>query len=160
MSRAFVREDDSAGGDPLPERPISPHQNLVTRRGLTLIQAQLVSAQQRLKVANDAEDEEAVARAMRDQRYWAARLASAELSEPPEPSARVVFGTAVTLARADGSECVFRIVGEDEADPAEGRIAWPAPVARSLLGAEVGDTRRLPTGEVEVLAIDPAPEAS
>jgi transcription elongation GreA/GreB family factor len=65
---------------------------------------------------------------------------------------------AVVLAREDGTELAFRIVGEDEADPAQGRIAWTAPVARVLLGAAVGDLRRLPTGEHEILAIDPTPE--
>jgi hypothetical protein len=39
MSRAFVKEDDgTAGAVPLPDRPISAHRNLVTRRGLRLIE--------------------------------------------------------------------------------------------------------------------------
>ena len=70
----------------------------------------------------------------------------------------MTFGTAVTLRRADDQVVTFRIVGEDEADPACGRIAWTAPVARVLLGSQPGDLRALPTGEVEVLAIDAAPE--
>ncbi len=65
----------------------------------------------------------------------------------------------MTLRRADDSLATFRIVGEDEADPAAGRIAWTAPVARALLGSRPGDLRALPTGEVEVLAIDATPEA-
>ena len=52
----------------------------------------------------------------------------------------------------------LRIVGEDEADPAAGRIAWTAPVAQALLGAEAGEIRELPNGEGEILAIAAAPE--
>jgi transcription elongation factor GreB len=50
------------------------------------------------------------------------------------------------------------IVGEDEADPDTGRIAWTSPVARALLGAEEGDLRQLPRGEVEIVAVDAAAE--
>ena len=70
----------------------------------------------------------------------------------------MVFGVAVTGRREDGRAVTFRIVGEDEADPAQGRIAWTAPVARSLLGSEPGEIRQLPTGAFEVMAIDPTPE--
>jgi transcription elongation GreA/GreB family factor len=70
----------------------------------------------------------------------------------------VVFGTAVTVRREDGTVLTFRIVGEDEADPGAGRIAWTAPVAHALLGAEPGEIRELPTGEVEILAVEAAPE--
>ena len=70
----------------------------------------------------------------------------------------MVFGTAVTVVREDGTEVTYRIVGEDEADPSAGRIAWTAPVARALLGSEPGEFRELPTGKVEVLSIETAPE--
>lgn len=158
MNRAFVREDDQAGGDQLPERPVSPNPNLVTRRGLALIEQRLAQSQEQLHQASAAGDDEMAARAARDLRYWAARHASAELVEPAPDDPTVRFGVAVTLAREDADPLVFRIVGEDEADPAEGRIAWTSPVAKALLGAEVGERRRLPMGEVEIVAVDPAPE--
>jgi transcription elongation GreA/GreB family factor len=69
-----------------------------------------------------------------------------------------VFGTAVTLLRENSTEVTFRIVGEDEANPATGRISWTAPVARAVLGAEPKETRELPTGSVTILAIDATPE--
>ncbi|MGH6916493.1 MAG: GreA/GreB family elongation factor, partial [Geminicoccaceae bacterium] len=69
-----------------------------------------------------------------------------------------VFGTAVTLLRDDDTQLTLRIVGEDEADPAAGRIAWTTPVARAILGSRPGDVLELPTGTVEILSIDPAPE--
>lgn len=159
MSRAFVKEDDQARAGPLPDRPISPHRNLVTRRGLRLIEDKVGQYQGDLARASAAADREAIGRASRELRYWTARLGSAEVVEPDPGSERVVFGALVTVARADGTEASFRIVGEDEADPAAGRIAWTAPVAQALLGSEPGDLRELPTGEVEVLAVATAPES-
>jgi len=157
MSRAFVKEnDETAGVVPLPDRPISPHRNLVTRRGLRLIESKL--AQYRAELADPASDDEARERAARELRYWTARRASAEVSEPGPEAESVVFGTAVSVRREDGTTLTFRIVGEDEGDPEAGRIAWTAPVARALLGAEPGEIRELPTGEVEVLAIAATPE--
>ena len=158
MSRAFVKEDDQAGVAPLPDRPISPQRNLVTRRGLRLIEGQIAHYQGDLARASTVADREAIGRASRELRYWTARLATAELVEPEPDAGHVVFGVAVTVRRADGTEASLRIVGEDEADPAAGRIAWTAPVAHALLGSEPGDRRTLPTGEVEILAIASAPE--
>jgi transcription elongation GreA/GreB family factor len=147
MSRAFVREnDETAGVVPLPDRPLSPHRNLVTRRGLRLIERSIAEAQSEL--AGSAGDAEARAR----------RRGSAEVSEPGATAGTVVFGTAVTVRREDGTVLTFRIVGEDEADPGAGRMAWTAPVAHALLGAEPGEIRELPTGEVEILAVEAAPE--
>lgn len=159
MSRAFVKEDDqTAGAVPLPDRPLSPHRNLVTRRGLLLIERAVAHYQGDLARATAAADREAVGRASRELRYWTARRATAEVAEPDAAVDCAVFGTTVTVLREDGTAAPFRIVGEDEADPAAGRIAWTAPAARALLGSRPGDQRTLPTGEVEVVAIDPTPE--
>jgi transcription elongation GreA/GreB family factor len=158
MSRAFVKEDDQTGAASLPDRPVSPHRNLVTRRGLRLIEHRIMQYQGDLGRASAAADREAIGRASRELRYWSARLGNAELVEPGPEASRVVFGALVTVRRADGGEARFRIVGEDEADPAAGRIAWTAKVARALMGGEPGDLRQLPTGEVEIVSIDGAPE--
>ena len=156
MSRAFVKEDDA--GTPLPDRPISAERNLVTRRGLQLIEAEIARHQRDLARARADADREAAGRASRELRYWSARQTSAEVAEPEPDAATAVFGTAITLLRDDDSELTLRIVGEDEADPAEGRIAWTTPVARAILGSRPGEVRELPTGTVEVVSIDPAPE--
>jgi transcription elongation GreA/GreB family factor len=156
MSRAFVKETDD--NLPLPDRPISQHRNLVSRRGLRLIEQEITRYQGDLARATAAADRDAIGRASRELRYWTARLASAEVAEPAADALCAVFGVTVTVVRADGNEATFRIVGEDEADPAAGRIAWTAPVARALLGSEPGDVRALPTGDVEVVAINTAPE--
>ena len=159
MSRAFVKESDDGGSPPLPDRPISTARNLVTVRGLRLIERAIAQHRSELAGATAAADREAIGRVARELRYWSARVASAEVVEPEADGDRVTFGTAVTLRRADDRVLTFRIVGEDEADPACGRIAWTAPVARALLGSQPGDLRALPTGEVEVLAINAVPEA-
>jgi len=59
---------------------------------------------------------------------------------------QIFFGATVTYARAsDDAEVTITIVGVDEAEAEAGRISWVAPVARALLGARVGDLRRLRT---------------
>jgi transcription elongation GreA/GreB family factor len=157
MSRAFVKDDDPTGGAAvLPDRVISPHPNLVTRRGLRLIEAKIAELEQILAHGGGGNTDAAV-RAGRDLRYWTARLATARLEEPPAVLESVVFGTAVTGSREDGRAVTFQIVGEDEADPAAGRIAWTAPVAQALLGGEPGEVRKLPKGEFEIVAIERGP---
>lgn len=155
MSSAFVTEEAAARANlpGLPDRPISPARNLVTARGLGLLDAAVARHREALAAASASEDREAVAREERELRYWTSRRASADLSEPgPAPDA-VVFGVTVTVAFADGPTRRYTIVGEDEGEPEAGRIAWTTPVARALLGARVGDERRLPRGEVEIVAI-------
>ena len=44
----------------------------------------------------------------------------------------VQFGDRVTFEREDGRVQTFRIVGEDQADPAKGSISYVAPIARAL----------------------------
>jgi hypothetical protein len=47
--------------------------------------------------------------------------------------------TSATIVRDDGREQTFRVVGEDEADPAQGSICQVSPLARSMFGKRVGD---------------------
>ncbi len=161
MSRAFVREPDGdAPPEPLAETPVSPNRNLVTPRGLALLQGALVRLDAALAQAG-ADDAAERARLTRDRRYIARRIASAEpvaVSAAAEGEQTATFGCAVTLALANGRRVTWRIVGEDEADPADGRIAWTAPVAGLLIGLGVGDEVALPAGPAEVVAIDATPE--
>lgn len=58
---------------------------------------------------------------------------------------RVVFGATVTLLYVDSDEeKTFTIVGEPEADLDKGRINVSSPLARALIGKEVGDEVRVP----------------
>jgi transcription elongation GreA/GreB family factor len=159
MSRAFVKDDDQTGGAvQLSDRPISAGPNLVTPRGLREIERKVDEHRLELAEATAAGRPEAAARASRELRYWSARHATAQVVEPPAAVETVVFGVAITGRRENGSVLRLRIVGEDEADPTQGRIAWTAPVARALMGGEPGEVRDLPTGMVEIVAIDAEPE--
>ncbi|WP_428029692.1 GreA/GreB family elongation factor [Ancylobacter sp.] len=157
MSRAFVKED--SGADTLPERPVSANRNLVTRRGLALIDAEVARQREALSAAGARGDRDAVAAASRELRYWSARRSSAEPVDPPQAGEAVTFGMAVTIEDTKGARRTFRIVGEDEADPAQGRIGWVSPVARALMGKWSGDEVALPGGTMEIVAVDPRPEA-
>lgn len=137
MSRAFVSEAaEEARAAALPERPVSPHANFVTPRGLALIEAELAALQSALGTADDA----ARPRLSRDLRYWRARRASAQVVERRRAAPdEVVFGALVTVRRGATTRR-FRIVGEDEADPAQALLSWTSPLATALLGAGVGDS--------------------
>ena len=159
MSVAFTKETDlEATAADLPDRPISEHPNLVTAEGLAMIEAELASARAAYQAAQaaggvEAGDRTAMARATRDLRYWSARRSTAQLTEPEAEDGRVVFGRTVSIARDDGREQTFRIVGEDEADPAKGSVSYVSPLARALLGRSEGDTASVNGAEVEILEV-------
>jgi transcription elongation GreA/GreB family factor len=158
MSVAFTKEGDSeAFAADLLDRPISPNPNLVTARGLAQLETWLADARAAYSAAQAtggvAEDRTAMARATRDLRFYAARRASAQLTEPSGPVDVVHFGQAVTFDREDGRRQTFRIVGEDEADPADGSVSYVSPLARALLGKTIGDTAMVAGGEVEIVSI-------
>jgi len=155
MSVAFTREEDlEATAADLPDRPISPYPNLVTAEGLAQIETELASARAayagaQAKGSIEA-DRTAMARATRNLRYWSARRASAQLVET-EPDGRVRFGGYVTIEREDGRTQTWRIVGEDEADPANGSVSHVSPLARALLGKRAGDEAVVNNQTVDVL---------
>jgi transcription elongation GreA/GreB family factor len=150
MSRAFVNENTFV--EELPDRPVCEHPNLVTERGLVPIEEALDTARREYGEAQAAGDREALARADRNLRYWSARRASAELKTPQSGFDAAQFGSEVTIARDDGREQTFRIVGEDEADPSKGPVSDVA-LARSLPGKRVGDVVTAGKGEAEITAI-------
>ncbi len=152
MSRAFVKETDEV--PELPDRPVSEHPNLVTKRGLTMIEAEVERHREALAEAQAADDREKIAAASRELRYWTARRATVEVQPPPPDCESVRFGCRVTIARDDGRTQTFRIVGEDEADPAAETLSYVAPLARALIGKEVGDVVPAGQGEAEILAIE------
>ncbi len=158
MSVAFTKEGDAeATAADLPDRPISPHPNLVTPEGLAFIDAALAQARADYAAAQHAggieADRTAMARATRDLRYYSARRANAQLIEPSDDTDTVRFGGEVTIDREDGRRQTFRIVGEDEADPTKGSVSHVSPLARALMGKSVGDTAMLAGAEVEIVAV-------
>jgi transcription elongation GreA/GreB family factor len=160
MSRAFVKED-GPDNTPLPDLPLSPHPNLVTPRGLATLRARLAATQAelaRLRARPDRLDRMPEAAAERDIRYLDARLRAAiPVGPATQPRDEVAFGATVTVIDENGAEHRYEITGEDEADASIGRIAPHSPLARALMGAQVGDTViwARPSGrtELEVAAI-------
>jgi transcription elongation GreA/GreB family factor len=154
MSVAFRRESDDEHLEPRFEIPIPPGPNLVTARGLALIGERLAELDVRLTALAGRNSEDAEIKSLkRDLRYWQTRQITAELV--PAPSGGTVeFGTTVSF-RMGGKQRVLRIVGDDEADPAAGLIAFSAPLARAMMGAEVGDLLEFAGKDeaIEVLAI-------
>ena len=158
MSVAFRREGDDEHLEPKFEIPIPPGPNLVTARGKALIDGRVKALEGRLREPEG--DETALKAAQRDLRYWQTRQVTAEVM--PAPSGETVAFGATVAFRLKGKEKILTLVGDDEADPSAGLIAFSAPLARALMGAEIGEF--LPFGgqddAIEVLAISPlAPPA-
>ncbi|MBL9050646.1 MAG: GreA/GreB family elongation factor [Tabrizicola sp.] len=156
MSRAFVNEDAGSDRPDLPERPVPPGPNFVTPRGLAALQAQLATRQAELaalKTRAERLDKLPEAAAERDIRWLEARLKAAVVIDPASHDlTEVAFGLCVTVADEDDTMTTYEIVGEDEADATRHRIAPNSPLARALLGAQVGDvvTWKRPSGSVEL----------
>lgn len=134
LSVAFRRDSDEEHKEPRFELPLPPGRNLVTPAGLLQTRTRVVE----LEAQAAAESDEArLATLQRELRYWRTRLATAEVPGRPAEF-EVGFGSRVSY-RLKGELRVIEIVGDDEADPGNGRIAFTAPLARALTGAGVGD---------------------
>ena len=159
MSVAFTKEEsaETASETLLPDRPISPHPNLVTEAGLKALTRQLEEAREAYDAAQKTEDinerRRLSAIPLRDIRYFSERVRTAQVVPDPASSDVVAFGSTVTFSRADGRVQTYRIVGEDEADPKAGSISFASPVARSLIGKAVGDVVGVGDQELEIVAI-------
>ncbi len=140
MSVAFRRESDEEHLEPKFELPLPAGPNLVTARGLALIEERIADLEARLGV----EDPAVVTEIQRDLRYWNTRRITAELAPVPAGD-KVEFGTQVSILM-NGSQRTLRIVGDDEAEPASGLLSFNAPLSRAMLGAEAGEL--LPFGGV------------
>ena len=159
MSVAFTKEDsaETAAETLLPDRLISEHPNMVTEAGLRALEAQLREARDAYEAAQAIEDinerRRQGATPLRDVRYFAARVRTAQVILPPASNDTVAFGSRVTFRRDDGRVQTYLIVGEDEADPKTGSISFVSPVARLLIGKAVGDVAGPPGQALEIVAI-------
>ena len=164
MSKAFTKDDDAPDAPLLiPRRaPLPPGTpNYVTARGLALLKHEL-SLEKELVIhaANASDAERARAAALHTARVaeLEQRLATALVVESHlQPKDEVRFGATVAVRSQTGAERQYRIVGVDEANAAQGAIAFVAPLARSLLGKREGDAALLKTPggeeELEILTI-------
>ena len=87
------------------------------------------------------------------------KLSNAEVIDVTtiDAGGRVVFGATVDVVdEQTGEEFTYQIVGEDEADLKQGRIAFTSPIARALIGKQAGDVVQVqtPGGDRELEIID------
>jgi transcription elongation factor GreB len=169
VSKAFTK--DEAWEEPIipPRPPVPPGvPNYVTPRGFRLLRAELAKLEaERQRLDADRSDEVEYRRRLAiltgRTSDLTARIASAAVVDPRhQPRDVVRFGARVTLRTLSGEhageERRLEIVGIDEADAAHGLVAFTAPIARVILGREVGDTVALdtPRGKnlLQVVSID------
>lgn len=152
MSRAFTKEEetDAAIAD-IGERPVSQHRNLVTEAGLAQIEAELAELREQFAQAEREGARERIALVSRDLRYWSSRRETAEVSVPERDSKVVRFGMTVDIENEAGRKQTWTIVGEDEADAAQGKISHVSPMAVALFGKRVGDVATVNGKEWEIL---------
>ena len=133
MSVAFRRDSDEEHLEPKFELPLPSGPNLVTPRGRALIDERIAA----LEAEQPGADEDRRTQIARELRYWNTRRVTAILAPAP-PADEVAFGSHVRF-RLNSKEQEIAIVGDDEADPAAGKIAFSAPLARALTGAMEGE---------------------
>jgi len=155
VSVAFVKEPNENQVETLPDRELGTDPNFVTAQGLREIEGQVADLEKRLLAARAADDKIGYASIHRDLRYWRARKMSAELVPVPDDAETVHFGSEVTIERDDGRAQVFRIVGIDEANPADGRLSYLSPLAKAIAGKGVGDVVKVGPSEAEIVEIKP-----
>ena len=153
MSVAFRRESDEEHLEPSFTIPIPPGRNLVTVAGREAIAARVAELE---ALPPPVDDEKARKAMLRDMTYWRQRLATAEVMDAPSGET-VEFGCRVRL-RLKGKDREIVLVGHDEADPAQGKLAYTAPLARAVMAAAAGDWVDFNGEEaaIEVVAISPA----
>ena len=159
MSVAFTKEEsaETASETQLPDRPISPHPNLVTAAGMQALEHQLQQAQSAYDATQMIDDvnerRRQGAAPLRDLRYFAARVRTAQVVPQPSSIDAVSFGCTVTFSRADGRIQKYRIVGEDEADPKAGTMSYVSPMAKALMGKAPGDAVDISGQPIEIIEI-------
>jgi transcription elongation factor GreB len=164
MSKAFTSEETAP--DPVMVRPRAPLPvgvpNYVTRRGLQALQRELAELERERVTAEQGSglgpEEQARAAVLATRvAELAGRIHGAVLVDPPAgPADEVRFGARVVARDAEGRQRRLQIVGVDEADGRQGKVAFVAPIARALLGRRRGElaTLRSPRGEEQLEVVD------
>jgi transcription elongation factor GreB len=164
MSKAFTREEsgDEAGIVVRPRAPLPPDApNYVTARGLEMLERELHALElerDELERSTDEKERQRLPALYNRITEVAARVHGTVLVDVADDQREEVrFGAHVTVRDGGGRERRFQIVGVDEANGAEGRLAFVAPVARALLGRRVGEIAAVQTPrgeeEMEIVAI-------
>lgn len=163
MSRAFVKEEDQEEAPFIPPRAALPPgaTNYVTAVG----QQQLLDEKKALEaekaglaLEDETEQRKAMAVVNGKLQLLAERISSAQvLSQPGSPD-EVRFGARVTLnVLGKNIQQQFQIVGVDEANVNQQKIAFVSPIAQAVTGKKVGEVAQLRLGhevrDLEVLEI-------
>lgn len=170
MSRAFVKEDDAGEPPLIPSRPALPPgtSNYVTPEGLQKLKEELDELEkERVTVEANHDDEANRTRQLTilNGRLSALyeRISSAKVVDlQSQPADEVRFGATVTLRTIQGGKSgairTFKLVGVDEASIADGKIAFIAPIAKAITGAQKGQQVTVQLGRkqetVEVVSIN------
>lgn len=147
MSRGFVKEDDQEEAPFIPPRAPLPDGaiNYVTPRGLQLLMEEKAALERSYAEVQGSDMERRREHAIIDAKLALLneRLGSARPVDPVPMPEEVRFGTMVTFTYLNGpqkgTKRSFTIVGVDEANVQEQRIAFTAPIARALTGKRVGE---------------------
>ncbi|MEG9326722.1 transcription elongation factor GreB [Salinimicrobium catena] len=168
MSRGFVKEEDQEEAPFIPPRAALPLgvTNYVTPKGheeLAREREELEAARRHLDIASDKERRHATAVIDGKLRLLNERIASARILKPKDqPADEVRFGATVKFRFLSGnrknSEQEFTIVGVDEADIKQQKIAFLAPLAKALTGKKVGEKAEVMMAgklqQLEILSIN------
>lgn len=165
MSRGFVREGDQEEEPIIPPRAPLPEGliNHVTEVGFDLLnqERESLEAEKLALQATDAEKHRVDIRVIDIKlAQLAERINSAHIAEPgAEKPEEVRFGCTVTYRVGNApSPITFQIVGVDEADVKEGKIAFTSPIAKALMGMHVNEEKAFELGKesrsLSVLSID------
>jgi transcription elongation factor GreB len=158
MSRGFVKEDDAQTPPIVPPRAVLPPgtPNYVTPSGLAQLRAELEALEATRTEAeanrdNDTDRTHRLSLLNGRLALLVERLASAKVIDPStQPPSEVRFGATVVLRTLGGGKVGFErtltIVGVDEASVAAGKIGFIAPLARTIIGAKLGQTVELHLG--------------
>ena len=146
MSRGFVKEDDQEEKPIIPPRAALPNgvTNYVTSNGLSLLKEELVAINTSIADLDETDDRErrltlGVLNGKRN--LLVERINSARLLSDIKSKDEVRFGAYVTYKISTmPAPVTIQIVGVDEADVQQQKIAFVAPIATTLMGAKVGDT--------------------
>ena len=144
MSRAFVKENDlEHAGIDVPERPVSSEKNYVTPNGLLELEEKISNLEEeraKSSLITDTIHKQKKLQLERDLRYFISRLESAILVTPQEQDKnKVLFSASVDVENELGEILYFQIVGEDEANVKENKIAYNSPLAKALIGNALDD---------------------
>ncbi len=144
MSRAFVKETDNAQTQVVAPRADLPQGaiNYVTPNGLKLLNDERQSLEQARQQSQDPAEK----RYLDDKLHLLKqRIESAVLVEN-HATDKVRFGVSVALYKEkEDCECVYQIVGVDEANAKQHKISYLSPIAQALMNKQVGDTVLLQT---------------